>query len=180
MDQEARETTTVNEVSVNATSDHSGLTTQDESTINATATLPEAENGFDLAFPGKFLDMTQLVAVLMKPGMHASNIIPTGLKENKYYRFDNKSNLEHGRKKQKCRYWDDCGAWVSRATNATILILNENEALVEIVFKNGQYGIMQQRSVNGNRKATFEPLEREPDMILTVHRAYATHSLSSG
>ena len=143
-------------------------------------TAPVAPGGHDLTFPGKFLEMKELISLLRKDAEPHIRI-PMGTKENQYFFFNNAENLERRKRKQKCIYWDDCGAWVSGASNTTFIIQSDDNTFQEVIFKDGVYGIKQRKSVKGVRKATFTPLDNQPSSedVLEIHRAYAKHTQSS-
>eukprot|EP00745_Piridium_sociabile_P027877 TRINITY_DN44882_c0_g1_i9.p1 TRINITY_DN44882_c0_g1~~TRINITY_DN44882_c0_g1_i9.p1 ORF type:complete len:484 (-),score=90.89 TRINITY_DN44882_c0_g1_i9:1-1248(-) len=145
--------------------------------ISMDTDYPIGSQGYDLPIPGRFLSMSDLVSVIKSEKKHKSQRIPTGLKQNKYFCFDNTDNIEHQRNGKPSCFWDDCGAWKAIATNKSYVLRGES-TLTELTHRQGQYGLMKRQMVDGKSKQVFTVLEQQPppELIIVVHRAYAVHT----
>ena len=98
--------------------------------------------------------------------------VPPGDKSNSYMVVDNKRNADRFKQNKKCEFYDDCGTWVSKKGNTTksnYYIDGQNLLYCEI--KDGKYCV--KKRYNG--KATWEPLEPQPENVVVLSKYYATH-----
>ncbi len=144
-----------------------------------------AEGGHDLPYPGKFLELRELLVAFRVPDLLDSTLpkrIPMGLKEDKYYFFDNSANIKRRENKLKSQLWDDCGVWIRRSSSTTYLIVDsDGKSQTELYKKNGIFGTNQRKMVNGKRVGTFVALEPQPpeDEVVIIHRTYGSLQLDT-
>jgi len=109
--------------------------------------------------------MSDLVLNINADIKEKSQLIPTGLKQNKYFLFDNSDNIKRRRNGQPSRFWDDCGAWKTGATNKSYVLRGK---LTELTHRQGQYGLMKRQMVDGKSKQVFTVLEQQPPPELII------------
>ncbi|KAG1665080.1 hypothetical protein GQR58_019554 [Nymphon striatum] len=130
---------------------------------------------------------TQKDMTLSQLGKLADELLPFSRKplpanfSNAYYVFNNEANPQRRKLNQKDRHWDDCGAWVSGASNNTVFVCGESSRLTEVKLKDGVYGTLYHKRVNGGRQRIFTAMEQQPqpDSVIVVHRAYVKHIQSA-
>ena len=92
--------------------------------------------------------------------------IPRGRKNNVYFVISNEANLHRLKNSERCKYWDDCGAWTK---HHGALTYHDKTTLTELrKLPNGLFG--QRKRVDGHD--TVVELGIQPEVI-TVHRFYA-------
>lgn len=139
-----------------------------------------ASGGDDLTEKGKFLETQNLLYILCLDGIVGHECIPVGLKENKFFVFDNTANIRRHHNSNKSQFWDDCGAWVSGPTNTAMFLRSVTGKLTEVVLHDSLYGTVLYKRANGGRQRIVTPLEPQPhpESIIVLHRAYAKHTQS--
>lgn len=140
-----------------------------------------APGGYALPAKCSFMDTCKLVEVLTAGSVAPHPHIPEGRKENAYYIFDNKRNLERRQKKQRSQFWDACGAWIGGSSNTTFLICLQGQQLQEVVLKDKVYGTVYQKRTSVGRQHIFTPCDPQPnsDSVIVLHRAYSKHTLDT-
>ena len=153
---------------------HTATTQQQDISINVDEII-YATGGDDLK--GRFMERDETITIL-RTHTTATPHIPTGVKENKFYVFDNSVNVQRRQGNLKNQFWDDCGAWASGASNISLVMLDQGNTLIEVFRKDNQYGTMSGKRVNGKRERHFTALSVQPDdsKIIVLHRTYAKHT----
>ena len=91
--------------------------------------------------------------------------IPNGLKENKSYLYRNEENLARRKLNMRRRHYDDCGAWVTDASNSKLFVVVDQK-FFEVQIKQQMYGTTYHKtdkSKRTGRKQIFTPLDPQPE-----------------
>ena len=112
---------------------------------------------------------TRTILDLLKAPHSLMEEIPTGRKDGKFYFINNEENIKRRGNKEHSEFWDDCGAWESGTSQAT-LFTEVGGKLISVKLYKSLY-VTEKRV---NKKKEFIPLDPQPpkSAVLKVHRFY--------